>query len=103
MDDPYSVIKRPLITEKGMGLSGHSKYVFQVDPKANKIEIAEAVHQIFSVDVVKVNTMRVKGLIKQGSVRTGRGARRTSGKERSWKKAYVTLKPGQRIEVFEGA
>jgi large subunit ribosomal protein L23 len=103
MDDPYSVIKRPLITEKAMGLTGQSKYAFQVAPEANKIEIAEAVHQIFSVDVVKVNTLLVKGLLKRGAVRTGRGQRRTSGKERSWKKAYVTLKPGQRIEVFEGA
>jgi large subunit ribosomal protein L23 len=103
MEDPYSVIKRPLITEKGMGLSGHSKYVFQVDPDANKIQIAEAVHQIFSVDVVKVNTLRVKGVAKQGSVQTGRGRRRTTGTAHFWKKAYVTLKPGQRIEVFEGA
>jgi large subunit ribosomal protein L23 len=103
MDDPYSVIKRPLITEKGMGQASEAKYVFQVDPDANKIQIAEAIHQIFSVDVVKVNTLRVKGLVKRGQVRTGRGARRTSGKEHSWKKAYVTLKPGQRIEVFEGA
>lgn len=103
MNDPYSVIKRPLITEKGMDLAGKSKYVFQVDDNANKIEIAEAVHQIFSVDVVKVNTLRVKGLAKHGAVRTGRGSRRTSGQTRSWKKAYVTLKPGQRIEIFEGA
>lgn len=103
MDDPYSIIKRPLITEKGMGQASQAKYVFQVDPDANKIQIAEAVHQIFSVDVVKVNTLRVKGLAKQGSVRTGRGARRTTGKSHFWKKAYVTLKPGQRIELFEGA
>jgi large subunit ribosomal protein L23 len=103
MNDPYSVIKRPLITEKGMGLAATGKYVFMVDPNANKIEIAEAVHQIFSVDVLKVNTLRVKGIAKQGAVRSGRGSRRTSGKTHTWKKAYVTLKAGQRIEVFEGA
>jgi large subunit ribosomal protein L23 len=103
MNDPYSVIKRPLISEKGMGLAAGGKYVFMVDLNANKIEISEAVHQIFSVDVVKVNTLRVKGLTKHGAVRTGRGSRRTSGKTHTWKKAYVTLKPGQRIEIFEGA
>ena len=96
MKDPYSVIKRPLITEKSMSLAGLGKYVFEVDISSNKIEIGQAVHQIFSVDVVKVNTLRVKG-------KTKRMGRFPEGKTADWKKAYVTLKPGQRIQVFEGA
>ena len=96
MKDPYSIIKRPLITEKSMGLAGLGKYAFEVDINSNKIEIGAAVKQIFSVDVVKVNTLRVKG-------KTKRMGRFPEGKTADWKKAYVTLKPGQRIQVFEGA
>lgn len=93
--DPYAIIKRPLITEKGMGLSPIGKYAFEVDINANKIEIAQAVEKIFPVNVVKVNTLRVKGKTK----RMGR----FEGKTGDWKKAYVTLQQGQRIEIFEGA
>ncbi len=97
MKDPYAIIKRPLITEKGMGVSPLSKYVFEVDINANKIEIADAVKKIFpAVDVVKVNTLRVKG-------KTKRMGRMGQGKTADWKKAYVTLKAGQHIEIFEGA
>jgi len=95
MKDPYAVVKRPLITEKGMGIASMGKYAFEVDPHANKIEIAEAVHTIFGVDVVKVNTLNVKPKLK----RMGR----LEGKTGGMKKAYVTLKPGQRIQIFEGA
>jgi len=93
--DPYSIIKRPLITEKGMTTAPMGKYAFEVDVKANKIEIAQAVEKIFTVSVTKVNTLRVKGKSK----RLGR----FEGKTGDWKKAYVTLKAGQRIEIFEGA
>ena len=96
MKDPYSIVKRPLITEKGMNLAPKGKYVFEVDNGANKIEIAEAVHKIFNVDVVKVNTLRVKGTAR-------RMGRSHAGRTTDWKKAYVTLKSGQRIEIFEGA
>lgn len=97
MKDPYAVIKKPLITEKGMGASAMGKYVFEVDINANKIEIADAVKKIFpNVDVVKVNTLHVKGKRK-------RMGRMGQGKTADWKKAYVTLKAGQRIEIFEGA
>jgi len=94
--DPYTIVKRPVVTEKSMGLAGESKYVFEVDITSNKIEIAQAVGKIFSVDVVKVNTLTVKGKSK-------RMGRLPEGKTADWKKAYVTLKPGQRIEIFEGA
>jgi large subunit ribosomal protein L23 len=93
--DPYAIVKRPLITEKGMGIAPMGKYAFEVDIRANKIEIAQAVEKIFSVSVTKVNTLRVKGKPK----RLGR----FEGKTSDWKKAYVTLKQGQRIEIFEGA
>lgn len=96
MKDPYSIVKRPLITEKGMGITALGKYVFEVDINANKIEIADAIKKIHSVDVVKVNTLRVKGKAK-------RVGRHSEGRTPNWKKAYVTLKAGQRIEIFEGA
>ena len=60
MKDPYAIVKRPLITEKVMGIAAMGKYAFEVDPEANKIEIAEAVHTIFGVDVIKVNTLNVR-------------------------------------------
>ncbi|MGQ9456582.1 MAG: 50S ribosomal protein L23 [Armatimonadota bacterium] len=94
MKDPYSIIKRPLITEKSMNLTALGKYAFEVDPNANKIEIARAIHEIFGVDVVKVNTVSVKPKTK----RMGRFVGKTGG----MKKAYVTLKSGQRIQIFEG-
>jgi len=96
MKDPYSIVKRPLITEKGMSIAAMGKYAFEVDIDSNKIEIADAVHKIFSVDVIKVNTLRVKGKSK-------RLGRYPAGKTADWKKAYVTLKSGQRIDIFEGA
>ena len=96
MKDPYTIVKRPLVTEKSMTAASIGKYVFEVDVKANKIEIADAIKKIFTVDVVKVNTLRVKG-------KTKRVGRFPEGKTADWKKAYVTLKPGQRIEIFEGA
>lgn len=96
MKDPYTIVKRPLITEKGMNIAAIGKYAFEVDMNANKIEIADAVHKIFSVDVIKVNTLRVKG-------KTKRMGRYPEGKTPDWKKAYITVKSGQRIDIFEGA
>ena len=95
MKDPYSIVKRPLVTEKSMAAAAMGKYTFEVAPDANKIEIGEAVEKIFNVKVVKVNTVTVKG-------KTRRRYPHPEGKSRDWKKAIVTLVPGQRIEVFEG-
>lgn len=96
MKEPYTIIKRPLITEKSMTLGSEGKYAFEVDIKANKIEVAQAVEAIFpNVNVVKVNTLLIKGKKK----RMGRHI----GKTPNWKKAYVTLQPGQQIKIFEGA
>ncbi len=96
MKDAYSILKRPLITEKSMSLGPVGKYAFEVDMNANKIEIGQAVEQIFSVKVVSVNTLHVKGKAR-------RRGRISHGMTPDWKKAYVTLAPGQRIEIFEGA
>ena len=91
---PYAVLLRPLITEKSTALAGQDKYVFQVDLRANKPQIREAVELAFDVRVRDVNTMVVKGKNR----RFGRNVT----KQPDWKKAIVTLQPGDTIELFEG-
>ena len=93
MKNPRDILKKPVITEKSNDLLGENKYTFQVDLNANKIEIRQAVEKLFKVKVEKVNTMRVKGKIKR--------VRRVPGRTPEIKKAIVTLKEGDRIEVFE--
>jgi len=94
--DLYSVIKRPLVTEKStIARDDANKYIFEVDRRANKIEIEKAVEKLFKVKVVTVRTMNVEGKAK----RTGR----IMGRKSDWKKAVVTLAPGQSIAVFEKA
>ncbi len=91
MKDNYSIIQEPLITEKGSNLSANeNKYFFRVDPKANKIEIKEAVEKIFNVKVSSVNTLNVLGKMKRVRYRQGRTS--------NWKKAIVTLVKGQKID-----
>ena len=102
MKDVYIIIKRPIITEKSMDLTAAGKYTFEVGMDANKIEIRGAVEKIFNVKVAKVNTLIVKGKQKSGVDRRGRG-RRATGMTSSWKKAYVTLEPGYKIDIYEGA
>ncbi len=92
------IIRRPVITEKATQLGELGQYVFEVDPKANKIEIKNAVQTVFEVDVVSVRTTRVKGKIK--SRFTKKGIMR--GKAPLRKKAYVTLKKGQTIDIVAG-
>ena len=88
------VLRRPVITEKSTALQARDKYTFEVMPNANKQQVKQAVEQAFKVEVVKVNVMTVTG--------KWRGAGRRRGKTSDWKKAVVTLKPGQKIEFFEG-
>ena len=91
----YDIIKRPVITEKtSLQKEAANQVSFEVDRQANRIEIQRAVEQIFSVRVVKVRTMQISGKRKR------RG--RVEGKRRDWKKAIVTLMPGERIDFFEG-
>lgn len=91
---PYAVLLRPIITEKSTILAGQDKYVFQVDVRANKNQIKEAVEIAFTVRVTDVNTMKMKGKPK-------RVGRRIAPRP-DWKKAIVTLVPGDKIELFEG-
>ncbi|HHU52135.1 MAG TPA: 50S ribosomal protein L23 [Firmicutes bacterium] len=88
------IIKKPLITEKSSRLMEENKYSFMVDRRANKNQIKQAVEEIFNVRVRGVNTSNVLGKLK----RMGKHA----GRRPSWKKAVVTLEPGNRIEFFEG-
>jgi large subunit ribosomal protein L23 len=91
----YDIIIRPLITEKtSIQKEMANQLTFEVDRKANRIEIRRAIERIFNVRVATVRTMQVKGKVKQ------RG--RIVGKRRDWKKAIVTLRPGERIDFFEG-
>lgn len=88
------ILIKPLVTEKAADLSSFSQYVFAVDSKANKIEVKKAIRAIYNVEPVKVNIVSVSGK----KVRYGR----LSGKTKNWKKAVVTLKPGDKIEIYEG-
>lgn len=97
MKDPYQIILNPHVTEKSMTSTADNKYTFVVANDANKIEIRYAVEKIFNVQVLKVNTVSVKG--KLG--RRYKGAAR--GHAPDWKKAVVTLAEGSKIELFEGA
>lgn len=92
--DAYRVLRKPLVTEKSTSLLADNKYTFEVDLKANKTEIKQAVESLFKVKVEKVNTMRVKGKAKRVRLVPGRTPDR--------KKAIVTLKQGDKIEIFEG-
>ncbi|HWJ04108.1 MAG TPA: 50S ribosomal protein L23 [Verrucomicrobiae bacterium] len=94
MRSPRDVLKRPVVSEKSMALMEENKYTFLVDPKANKIEIKNAVEEIFKVTVTDVRTMTVKGKFKRQGKYTGY----TSDK----KKAIVSLKDGDKITVYEG-
>lgn len=93
------VIRRPVITEKNTMLMASDQYTFEVHSDANKILIKDAVEDAFGVNVKAVNTLNVKPKAKSRYVRGGAG--RISGSSRGWKKAIVTLHPGERIELFE--
>lgn len=93
------IIKKPVITEKAMKLGEQRQYVFEVEPKANKIQIKKAIEEMFEVNVVSIRTARIKGKIRSRFTRRGRMEGRTPLR----KKAYVTLKEGQSIELVSGA
>ena len=112
MATPHQMVKRPLLTEKGTMLretGGRSpkqteklgpdtvcaKIAFEVAVDAGKIEIRQAVEQLFGVKVLSVRTQVVRG--------KDRRLGRWMGRRKSWKKAIITLAPGQTVDVFEGA
>ena len=88
----YDIIKRPIITEQSMADTEMKRYTFEVAKDSNKVEIRQAIEAIFNVSVVKVNTLNVKPKPKR--------VRYQVGQTRTWKKAMVTLKEGDTIELF---
>ena len=89
------MVLRPLLTEKGTRLKEEgNQYLFRVAKTANKVEIRQAIEQIFKVTVLEVRTTRVRGKVK----RMGR----FQGRRPDWKKAVATLKEGDSIELYEG-
>ena len=91
----YQVLKRPLVTEKTNALrEANNQYTFEVYPRANKVEIRNAVETLFNVRVVEVKTQIIRGKVKR--------TRRGTGKKPNWKKAVVTLHYDDAIELFEG-
>lgn len=91
----YDIIIRPVVTEKtSIQKEEFNQVSFEVDRRANRVEIRRAIEQIFNVRVAEVKTMQVKGKTKR------RG--QIVGKRRDWKKAVVKLMPGERIDFFEG-
>jgi large subunit ribosomal protein L23 len=91
-DDPRDVLLAPVISEKSYGLLDENKYTFEVHPQANKTQIKIAVEKVFNVKVTDVNTLNRQG--KRKRTRYGYGTRR------SVKRAIVTLRAGDRIDVF---
>jgi large subunit ribosomal protein L23 len=96
MKSPQDVIQAPLISEKGTQLTESANQVlFKVRPDANKIEVKQAIETLFKVKVVQIRMARYLGKVR----RIGRNMGRRPG----WKKAYVTLKDGDKIDFFGGA
>jgi len=95
MRGPHQTVLKPLLTEKGTRLKEEgNQYLFRVAKTANKVEIKQAIAQLFKVTVLEVRTARVRGKVK----RLGR----FQGRRPDWKKAIATLKEGDSIELYEG-
>ena len=93
MKTSYDIIKRPIITEKSSGLVDKLQYTFEVDVKANKVEIKKAIEEIFNVKVEAIRTVNVH--------RKAKRLQRYEGFKAAYKKAIVRLADGQSIDVFE--
>jgi large subunit ribosomal protein L23 len=89
----YEILRRPLVTEKNAALQAGGKYAFEVDRRANKTQVKDAVEKAFNVTVIGVNVINMPGKMK----RMGKGMTLTP----NWKKAVVTLRPGDKIDLFE--
>jgi large subunit ribosomal protein L23 len=90
----FEVVKRPLVTEKNTSLQAQNKYAFEVAKEANKNQIKQAVEKAFKVNVTAVNVITVRGSERRVGRRIVAGS--------PWKKAVVTLKAGDKIQIFEG-
>ena len=95
MLSPHNVIIQPIVSEHSTRLSAqYNTYTFKVAIAANKIAIKDAVEAVFNVHVTKVNTVSIKGKKRRVRFRMGETS--------AWKKAYVSIQDGERIEIFEG-
>jgi large subunit ribosomal protein L23 len=90
----FEVVRRPLVTEKNTALQAQGKYAFEIAAGANKNQVKQAVEKGFKVTVTSVNMITVRGRERRVGRRIVAGS--------SWKKAIVTLKPGDKIQIFEG-
>ena len=92
--DPHDIIIKPILTEKTTFLGEMGKYAFRVHGDSNKLDIRRAVEELFRVDVVAVNVSRVRGKWRRFG--------KSRGRRSDWKKAVVSLAPGNTITIFEG-
>jgi len=92
--DAYKVLIKPLVTEKATDLVSQNKYSFIVAKQANKIEIKKAIKSLYGFEPLAINIVNIRGKFVQYG--------RTSGKKKNWKKAVITLKAGDKIEIYEG-
>ena len=100
-DDYNKILIRPIFTEKMSRLEEERKYAFQVMPGTNKLEIKKAVESMFDVNVEKVSTINRTGKKKNMTVKSGGRTIRTNGKRSNWKKALVTLKEADTIDLLD--
>lgn len=95
MMDARTVLRRPLLTEKAtIAREVANEYAFEIDPRANKIDVKRAIEKLFEVKVKSVRTVNRQGKIKRMGIHQGRRA--------AWKKALVTLEEGNTLDLFEG-
>jgi large subunit ribosomal protein L23 len=92
--DARNILIRPVISEKSYALIAEGKYTFRVDDRAHKTQIAQAVHEVFGVQVAQVRTSKVRSKPKRRGL--------SKGRTRAWKKAIVQVGPGQSIPIFQG-
>ena len=98
-----NIILNPILTEKSSLLMEKlNQYVFRVSVSANKIQIKNELEQRFKISIIKVTTMNFNGKSKNTTIRSGGHVLRSSGKRSSWKKAIVTLKDGDKINLVDG-
>lgn len=95
MKRSFDTLIKPIITEKSAVKTGVNLFTFNVALKANKYEIRSAIEKTFNVNVLDIRTIIIKGKTKRS------GKKRTEVKKSSWKKAIVSLKPEQKIDIFE--
>ena len=92
---PNEVLLAPVVSEKSYALIEERKYSFRIHPDAHKTQVRQAVEQLFGVHVESVNVLKVRSKPKRRGL--------TRGRRPGWKKAVVQLRPGESIEIFEGA